>query len=219
MNIGMMPAKLTHTLINIWLYHFQTNASKTVSEKEKITIYDPFCGFWTTNLIASALWHDSIGSDINITQAKHNSKRRQQINTDTSTSSKTTLFKHDVTNTCNKPFLKYTNIVVTEWRLGPKVSKRPLSDHQKKIYEKIVELYTGLFKTLWSQPQPITVVCCIPRYEKKQNPSSTGEWAIEELSHSANQHGLKLHDFWLSYARTKTHSDEKNSHHPKKPVT
>jgi len=77
MSIGMMPSKLAHILINIAIYH-QSLFQKTSSDP--LTIYDPFCGFGTTNMIANACGFDTIGSDINISQAKHNTKRRKENN-------------------------------------------------------------------------------------------------------------------------------------------
>lgn len=49
MNVGMMPSKLAHVLINIAL------SQHTDNPIEKPVIYDPFCGFGTTNRLANAL--------------------------------------------------------------------------------------------------------------------------------------------------------------------
>ena len=48
MQMWMMPAKLTHTLINIWLS----------IDKEQTLIYDPFVWSWTTGFLANYFWYD-----------------------------------------------------------------------------------------------------------------------------------------------------------------
>jgi hypothetical protein len=69
MTVGMMPAKLTHLLFNIAVntYHKGPN-----TKDQRPTIWDPFTGFGTTNMLANALGHHTIGSDLNITEAKRN---------------------------------------------------------------------------------------------------------------------------------------------------
>jgi len=51
MGIGMMPAKLTLMMINIARAQYETNHVV----KSEYTIYDPFCGFGTTNFLANAM--------------------------------------------------------------------------------------------------------------------------------------------------------------------
>ena len=58
MQMWMMPAKLTHIMINIALSHAKTDNSKL--------IYDPFCWTWTTGIVANYLWYNFIGSDIKL---------------------------------------------------------------------------------------------------------------------------------------------------------
>jgi tRNA G10 N-methylase Trm11 len=47
MQVGMMPAKLTHMMINIGLTYTAMDAMDN--------IYDPFCGLGTTLLMANTL--------------------------------------------------------------------------------------------------------------------------------------------------------------------
>jgi tRNA G10 N-methylase Trm11 len=56
MGIGMMPSKLALTMINIALAAHQSNHDIKVD----YTIYDPFCGFGTTNFLANAHEHNTI---------------------------------------------------------------------------------------------------------------------------------------------------------------
>jgi tRNA G10 N-methylase Trm11 len=52
MTIGMMPSKLAHMLMNI--------ALAQTPDVQDPTIFDPFCGFGTTNFIANALGYHTI---------------------------------------------------------------------------------------------------------------------------------------------------------------
>ncbi|USN57262.1 MAG: hypothetical protein H6766_02100 [Candidatus Peribacteria bacterium] len=92
MTVGMMPAKLTHLLLNIATNH--RNQLQT-THHEPPTIWDPFTGFGTTNMIANALRYNTIGSDLHITEAKRNIDRRSSQSF--ATEQKITLRKHDVT--------------------------------------------------------------------------------------------------------------------------
>jgi tRNA G10 N-methylase Trm11 len=69
MQVGMMPAKLTHSLINIAL-------SYTNKNKETL-IFDPFCGTGTTGCIANYFGYNFVGSDIKPNLALKNQERRE----------------------------------------------------------------------------------------------------------------------------------------------
>lgn len=159
MEIGMMPAKLTHILINI--------AISQTSEKEKITIRDPFTGFGTTNMVANALGYATIGSDINIIQAKKNLTRRK-----TQSFAKdlpVTLFKHDVHEPFTKPFLKHTTHIVSEGWLGP-VIRGFFSDKQAEINQhNIFKIYQDFFTHIHQYFDHITGVITLPHYVEKDN--------------------------------------------------
>ena len=62
MQMWMMPAKLTHTLINIWLS----------IDKDQTLIYDPFVWSWTTGFLANYFWYDFLWSDLKLTFADKN---------------------------------------------------------------------------------------------------------------------------------------------------
>ncbi len=57
MQMGMMPAKLTHLLLNIAL---------SLSETQNPVIYDPFVGSGTTGFLANYFGLDFLGSDIKL---------------------------------------------------------------------------------------------------------------------------------------------------------
>lgn len=104
----MMPSKLAHILTNIAC---ALNVRKNIQSS---VIYDPFCGFGTTNFIAQASNIDSIGSDINITPTKVNTKRRLDPSNKRKTDAKMLIYKHDVTHPFKKSFLEKVTAIVSE---------------------------------------------------------------------------------------------------------
>jgi tRNA G10 N-methylase Trm11 len=108
MQIGMMPAKLTHQLISIGVYTHQQNHTTDTQP----TIRDPFVGFGTTSIVTNAYSYNTIGSDINISQAKQNITRRSDHAL--STDAKITLRKHDMTTPLTDPVYEYADIIVSE---------------------------------------------------------------------------------------------------------
>jgi hypothetical protein len=157
--VGMMPSKLAHSLINIaiGLYQTQRWTNKT------ITIYDPFCWFWTTNFVANAQWYDTIWSDKNITAVKKNVERRKKQSY--ATDKKLLFFKHDVTKIYQKNFLNHVTCIVTEWWLGPIVRQKiPFSKAQEE-YNKIFNVYQQRIQhTSHFFDQNISMCFCIPEY-------------------------------------------------------
>lgn len=162
MQIGMMPAKLAQILINLGLNKLWTLNSQLV------TLYDPFCGFGTTGFVANALGHNFIGSDLNIIQAKQNLKRRTPTPYN-QPEPKFTLFKHDVKDAFDQPFLKHVNLIVTEGRLGP-VVKQNLGDNESRVnQDKIFDLYKQFLENVGGFYEHITLVFTVPYYIDKAN--------------------------------------------------
>lgn len=169
MNIGMMPSKLAHTMINIGIGHHEEIGENWKLKTEEFAIWDPFCGFWTTNFLANHLWYNTICSDINITQAKSNMKRRSSQTF--AKDFKTLILKHDVTAAF--PLIcHHADIIVTEWWLWHLVSNRT-APHETQEYAKEVEiLYKAFFDniTLLKKQQKsdknLTLVITIPVWLK-----------------------------------------------------
>lgn len=154
MNIGMMPAKLAHLLLNISTWFETWN-----------TIYDPFCWFGTTLFVANYFGLNTIWSDINIASWKQNLKWWQKTSF-ANLQSKTYLFKHDIKQEWPNNVVKNATNVVSEWRLGPKVWKF-LDLKQAEIYEKqIQEVYIKWIKNLL-QLNAKNMVLCVPAYKLK----------------------------------------------------
>ncbi len=165
MNMGMMPAKLTHILINLGIQNIITTLSKTNGEAiHNLTIYDPFCWSGTTNFLANNLWINTIGSDINITYAQQNLNWRR---TTSFYKSKISIdfFQYDITKQIQHSIFKsHSNIIVTEWRLGPIITKKSSLDQIKKAQQQIIKLYTDFFKNTITSDLFSTIVCTIPWY-------------------------------------------------------
>lgn len=137
MEIGMMPAKLATMMVNMWL-------GLLAIPKEIQTVYDPFCGFGTTQMAANTLGHHAIGSDINISPCKINMKRRQDHKNPTLHA---TLFKQDVTALWTNPILRQVDVIVTEWRLGPVIrSFQQWEQRRQRILDEIFGIYMGFLK-------------------------------------------------------------------------
>ncbi len=160
MQIGMMPSKLAHILVNIWLW---------LQDKEIQTVYDPFCGFGTTNFIANALGHHTIGSDINITSSKQNLPRRKKQEF-FQEEKFMTFFKHDVNDSFQKPFLDSVDVIVSEWRLGP-VIKSDMHKHKtqtetilKEYLPSIVDLYSIFLDHTKEKMPKVPIIMTIPEY-------------------------------------------------------
>lgn len=154
MNIGMMPAKLTHILINL--------ALGTDCYNHVATIYDPMCGFGTTLMLANTLWYHALWSDINITQSKLNLKRWKQQPYYQS-DRHMTVFKHDVFNPFDHPLIRQVDCIVSEWRLGPIVWPHTHTDQYIQYSKDIVSLYQGFIHNIY-QYHIARVVMTIPHY-------------------------------------------------------
>lgn len=137
MNVGMMPSKLTHLMINLWIFSSDNFVNN-------LSIYDPFVGFGTTWFVANWLWYNFIWSDINISSVKKNLKWRNETNF-VNNDKKFTLYKHDVNDLFKKSFLKNVNVIVSEWFLWPLVSRKTKKHEYINNQKKVLELYKRFF--------------------------------------------------------------------------
>jgi tRNA G10 N-methylase Trm11 len=104
MQVGMLPPKLSQMMINF-------------SEWSKV--YDPFCGLWTILIESILMWNEEIyGSDIsaeNIEKTKKNiAYARREFENALKTSMTQVL---DAKWISSSPFLKKSDVIVTEWYL------------------------------------------------------------------------------------------------------
>lgn len=135
MKMGMMPAKLAHIMMNIWLKNI---IEYWKSEIENCVIYDPFVGSWTTGMLANHFGYDFIGSDIKTDFAEQNATRR-----------KTTKFY-----TPDKQFGIFTHDIKEKiWQIrkkSDKSEKNLTTDNEtiKKILKIVTEIHIKYGNTL-----------------------------------------------------------------------
>lgn len=159
MKMGMMPAKLAHIMINIWIWNIDN------IDIEKITIYDPFVGSWTTWFLSNYLWYNFIWSDIDINHISENKKRRKKEKNKDKTEKEIEYFQQDITKKIDKSLLKSKKIIiVSEWRLWPivteKTKNQEIINFKKQVLNFYLTFINNIQKSLWNIPCVVT----IPRY-------------------------------------------------------
>jgi len=171
MKMWMMPSKLTHIMLNIWLTNIEWNP----------TVYDPFSWSGTTWFLANFFWHNFIWSDIKINYLIQNLERRQSTKFCKKIRFET--FQQDI-------FLPIKTqeknmVIVTEWRLWPIVNDNTTTEQIQKYQNQVTDTYKELVKRI-HETQTSKAVFTIPYYIWYNNKV---EDQIKELS-------LKL---WLKF--------------------
>ena len=189
MEMGMMPAKLTHMMINIWLAKF---IHESQLDSEKICIYDPFVWSWTTGMLANYMGYDFAGSDIKINYAEKNATWRKTSNFYTP-DREFEIFQHDIKEKLWNQLAGKDVLVISEWRLWPIVKKWTSDQDIQKFQERVVDLYKSFLdriKELWA-----VAVFTIPRYVGQDN-------GIEQvLTRYATTIGIKIQSIPEIYGR------------------
>lgn len=165
MQMGMMPAKFTHILINLGILNSNTHA----------TIYDPFAGSWTTGMLTNFLWYNFIGSDI---EAKHLSKNLPRRKTTNFYNPDTSLefFQHDIKQEIPSNIIPENTIIVTEWRLWPIINKHADNKDIETAELEVIQLYRAFLATatkLKEKWKLKAIVTTIPHYFRHEN--NTGQ--------------------------------------------
>ena len=155
MGIWMMPAKLTHLMLN-----FATNL-----DYGKI-VYDPFVGLWTTIFVANYFENKSIGSDLNITPSKQNLKWFQTTSF-YKPNYKIFLFKQDITKDFSTKLVNYANVVVSEWYLWPTVGKFLNLKEAENLSRSFENVYLEWIKNLIKLENLEKIVITFPVYRLK----------------------------------------------------
>ena len=176
MQMWMMPAKLAHIMINIWLSTLlrDTNKQET-DDQQHICIYDPFVGSGTTGFLANYLGYDFIGSDIKIDFAEQNAPRRKTTKFYTP-NKQFDIFQHDIKEQVNTPLIRGQEstdmVIITEWRLWPIVTKTTSSEDIQRFQEQVALLYKTFIdriKELAAAHKSTTAVFTIPYYARQEN--------------------------------------------------
>lgn len=174
MQMWMMPAKLTHILINIALKSPLLKGVATKEPGDLYTIYDPFVWSWTTGFLANFMWFDFLWSDKNIDYVKKNYRRRQTRKRNQA-NKVFEIFEQDIFNPLNiKEKHLESMLIVTEWRLWNIVTKNTGTFEIKnfqievsKFYQTFLSQIANLFKS--KELKLPTMVFTIPYYINKNN--------------------------------------------------
>ena len=135
MQMGMMPAKLTHTMLNI---------ARTQNPKQSSPlIYDPFVWSGTTGFLANNAGLDFIGSDLKLSFAEQNQKWRLSRKENQNKNLTFDLFLHDATKPFDNPdlFNGKTPLIVTEGRLWPVIKLSTTPDQIKEYQRRVKNVY------------------------------------------------------------------------------
>lgn len=164
MQTGMMPAKLTHSLINIAIAH----------NKKADLIFDPFCGTGTTGFIANYLGYNFIGSDIKLNLALTNQPRREH--TPFFKDKLFSFFDQDISKPLNtttfSPLLTHETLIVTEGRLGPVIKQTTTPTEIQEYQRRVKNLYLQFIQTItefFPKDKKPVMVFTIPEYIGQEN--------------------------------------------------
>lgn len=202
MRMGMMPAKLAHIMINIWLQWLRSIKAKMhenwcspLDLWSSTIIYDPFVGSGTTEFLANSLGYECIGSDINIEYATQNIPRRKTTKF-YQPEEKITVFTHDITKKLKTilPETKKDIVIVTEGRLWPIVTKSTSAGEVRKFQEQVIQIYKSFLERIqeiWCS----VAVCTIPYYAGQTN------FLEKEISEYATKIKLEIQGIPEIYGR------------------
>lgn len=164
MQMGMMPAKLTHTMLNI--------ALSLSSTQNTPLVYDPFVWSGTTGFLANYAGLNFIGSDLKISFAEKNKTWRDAHPMKKDKNLTFDLFTHDSTKPfdTSKYFKNQTPLIVTEGRLWPVIKLSTTSEQVKEYQRRVKNVYTQRIEQMASAfPEKPIMVFTIPIYLGHEN--------------------------------------------------
>ena len=188
----MMPAKLTHTLINIAQPPFvkacpvrTAGGGRGDLNNNKNLIFDPFCGTGTTGFLANALGYHFIGSDIKLNLALQNQQRRKKSHITPlmkGGGSEATggsdlifdFFEQDISKPLDQKLfpelLTHNTLIVTEGRLGPVIKQTTTKEEVIEYQRRVKNLYLQFIQTITDFfPKKPPMVFTIPIYIDHEN--------------------------------------------------
>lgn len=197
MQMGMMPAKLTHTMLNIAL-SYQQNADKAdkTDKKEQTLIYDPFTGSGTTGFLANYFGYDFLGSDLKLTFAEKN-KPRWLASKYAHKDQTFDFFLQDATKPLENPKLfTQTPVIVTEGWLGPIIKQSTTPEQVKEYQRRVKNVYVQRVEQMASAfTQKPVMVFTIPVYLGHEN------FIESSIISSIHQRGFDMHTIDELYKR------------------
>ncbi len=191
MKMWMMPAKLTHIMLNIWLQNYLFNGSNQFYKLDNLykllTIFDPFAWSGTSGFLANYLWYDFIWSDIDITHLGKNKIRREMQSEKNNKSFE--IFQHDISESLPKEKINWNILIVSEWRLWPMVTDKTPKNDIIKYQKKVLELYKQFISTISEikEKNNVKAIFTIPYYINQNN------FLEEEISDFSQK---KWRKFW-----------------------
>ena len=204
MDMGMMPAKLAHMMINIWLTNVIHHSDLDI---ENLVIYDPFVWSWTTWMLANHLGYDFIGSDIKTTYAEQNAIRRKTTKFHTP-DKQFNIFTQDITKKIENQLInekmKRNVLIVTEWRLWPIVGKNTSSQDIQKFQKQVLVIYKSFLDriqelSIWGVKP--SVIFTIPYYANQESSWTPTNSLEKDLSDYGTQMGIHIQAIPEIYGR------------------
>lgn len=188
MQMGMMPAKLTHSLLNIGL---------SLSKESSPLIYDPFTWSGTTGFLSNYFGYNFIGADLKLTFAEKNKPR--WLNSKRANKNLTfELLSQDATKPIENPaiFGWKTPLIITEWWLGPIIKQNTTPEQVKEYQRRVKNVYVQrIEKMATAFSEKPTMVFTIPIYLGYEN-------HIEQaISETAYQNGFQISSLEEVYKR------------------
>ncbi len=208
MQMGMMPAKLTHIMLNIWINIKNTQSCHAepveASKNPKNTlIYDPFAGSGTTCFLANYFWYESVWSDIKTQYFAENIDWRKK-QADFIADKRIQIFNHDSTQNYSHEekafFTDKTPIIITEGRLGPIVNSTTTTKSIQKYQKQVEELYTTFLIKIQQNFWTIPMVFTIPYYLNNTSSEITNT-LDKTLQHLSTELGRNYDEVSEIYAR------------------
>lgn len=207
MQMGMMPAKLTHIMMNIWLSIQEKWQNK--SEQKNIVIYDPFVWSGTTGFLANDFWYNFVWSDIKTQYFAQNLDRRK-TQENFKQENFIQIFTQDIYQKINQEnFKKFWEdnkneskniLIISEWRLWPIVGNNTSIQSIEKYKKQVSDLYRifliRISENFWNIPMVFT----IPWYLKNKEIQNTLDQEIKNLSETLER---KYDEVQEVYAREK----------------
>lgn len=204
MDMGMMPAKLAHMMINIWLTNVIHHSDL---DMENLIIYDPFVWSWTTWMLANHLGYDFMGSDIKINYAEQNAIWRKTTKFHTP-DKQFNIFTQDITKKLENQWInertKRNMLIVTEWRLWPIVGKKTSSQDIQKFQRQVLAIYKSFLDriqelSVWGVKP--SVIFTIPYYANQASSWITINSLEKDLSDYGTQIGIHIQGISEIYGR------------------
>ena len=162
MQMGMMPAKLTHILLNI---------GRALAGEELPLVYDPFVGSGTTGFLANHFGMEFLGSDLKLTFAERNLPR-WKVSKRGHSDLTFEIFQHDATKSFENPelFAGKTPIIITEGWLWPVIKASTTAEEVKEYQRWVKNVYRPWIEQMANAfPKKPTMVFTIPRYLGYEN--------------------------------------------------